>query len=262
VFLLALDLTAQFNELVDRFNYLGPFVVLLLCGVGLPLPEEVTLIASGLLLYQGKVDFVLISAVCAAAILLGDTIPYVIGRRYGLKALQNRFASKLLHPERFAIVENKFKIHGSWVVFMCRFLPGIRIPAYFTAGTLRMGYLRFLMLDGLGVLISVPTSIYIAMLFGGQVERIEEQMENFHLILAFVLVAVLGIVAFRMITRRRARQARELAALSQAGPEAVRATSPESVPEPDAATGGQPAPHTPAEGDETYKSRSGGPGGH
>ncbi len=241
MFLLALDLTQRLTELVDRFNYLGPFAVLLLCGLGLPLPEEVTLIASGLLLYQGKVAFLPITAVCASAILMGDSIPYFFGRRFGVRALENRLVAKFLHPERFAIVEGKFKRHGTWVVFMCRFLPGIRIPAYFTAGTLGMSYWRFLVLDGLGVLISVPTSIYIAMLFGGQVEKLEQQMENFHLVLTFALVAVLGVVFFRMVARRRARQARELAARAE------RASGTDGI-APEVAT--------------THKSQAGEPGGH
>ena len=203
---LLLELPQWVDQLVDRFNYLGPALILLLCGVGLPLPEEVTLIACGLLLYQGDVAFVPITIVCSVAILAGDTVPYLLGRRYGHSALENRWVAKVLHPERFAIVERKFQNHGSWVVFMCRFLPGIRIPAYFTAGTLGMRYLRFLLLDALGVMISVPTSIYIAKIFGGQVERLKEQMDNFHLILAFALVAVVGVVIFRMFIRRRERQ--------------------------------------------------------
>jgi len=73
-----------------------------------------------------------------------------------------------------------------------------------------MGYFRFVVLDGLGVLISVPTSIWIAMQFGGQVEKMQAQMENFHLLVSFALVAVLSIVGFRIIQRRRARQAREM----------------------------------------------------
>lgn len=210
MFALLTELPAWLSDFTDRFNYLGPFVVLLLCGVGLPLPEEVTLIASGLLLYQGKVEFVPITLVCSLAILLGDSIPYLVGRRMGQRALEHRWVAKVLHPERFAIVERKFQAHGSWVVFICRFLPGIRIPAYFTAGTLGMGYFRFVVLDGLGVLISVPTSIWIAMQFGGQVEKMQAQMENFHLLVSFALVAVLSIVGFRIIQRRRARQAREM----------------------------------------------------
>jgi len=198
------------SQLIERSHYLGPALVLFLCGLGLPLPEEVTLIASGLLLYQGKVAFIPITLVCSAAILAGDTVPYFLGRRYGLKALENRWVAKVLHPERFAIVEGKFKKHGSGVVFMCRFLPGIRIPAYFTAGTLGMGYPRFLFLDALGVMISVPTSIYLAMYFGGKIEELEKQLDNFNLILAFALVAVVGIVIFRMLHRRRHRQATAL----------------------------------------------------
>lgn len=216
--LLLLELPTWLSEFTDRFHYLGPFVVLLLCGVGLPLPEEVTLIASGLLLYQGKVEFLPITLVCSAAILLGDSIPYLVGRKMGPRALEHRWVAKILHPERFAIVERKFLKHGSWVVFLCRFLPGIRIPAYFTAGTLGMGYVRFIVLDALGVMISVPTSIWIAMEFGGQVEKMRERMDNFHLIVTFALVAVLGVVLFRMVVSRRDRQAKALKKAQQGLP--------------------------------------------
>ena len=208
--LLLLDLSEWVREFIENSSYLGPFVILLLCGVGLPLPEEVTLIAAGLLLHQGKVQFVPITLVCSIAILLGDSLPYLLGRKMGKRAIELKWVAKVLHPERFAIVEDKFQRHGSWVVFFCRFLPGIRIPAYFTAGTLRMGYLRFLILDTLGVLISVPTSIWIARAFGGQVEKMKEQMEHFHLILSFALVAVLSIVIFRIVVRRRDQQVQAL----------------------------------------------------
>jgi membrane protein DedA with SNARE-associated domain len=208
--LLLLDLPLWINDLVDRFHYLGPFVILVLCGVGLPLPEEVTLIASGLMLYQGKVEFLPITLVCSLAILLGDSLPYLLGRKVGTRALENRFVAKVLHPERFAIVEEKFRRHGSLMVFFCRFLPGIRIPAYFTAGTLGMGYLRFLILDSLGVLISVPTSIWIAKEFGGKMDQMKDQMENFHLILAFILLMVLCVMGYRMVIRRRERQVRSM----------------------------------------------------
>jgi membrane protein DedA with SNARE-associated domain len=207
--LILLEMPLWSVDLIERFHYLGPAMILLLCGVGLPLPEEVTLIASGLMVHQGKVEFLPITLVCAAAILAGDSLPYFLGRRIGPRALEHRWVSKLLHPERFAIVEEKFKRHGSLVVFFSRFLPGIRIPAYFTAGTLGMGYLRFLALDGLGVLISVPSSIWLAEQFGGQVESMKE-FENFHILLAFALVTVLSVGLFRMVIRRRERQVQAL----------------------------------------------------
>jgi membrane protein DedA with SNARE-associated domain len=190
----------------SEYHYLAPFVILLLCGFGLPLPEEVTLIGSGLLLYQGKVDFVAISTTCGAAILLGDSIPYWLGRRYGERALRVRWVRRILHPERFALLEKRFAEHGNWAIFTCRFLPGIRIPGYFTAGTLKMSYGRFLLLDFLGVLISVPTSIYLGKLFGERMELLQEKIQDFHLVLGFAILSLILIMFVRGRIRAREQQ--------------------------------------------------------
>lgn len=187
----------------ERYSYEAPFVVLLLCGIGLPLPEEVTLIGSGILLYKGHVEFWKITAVCSAAILIGDSIPFWLGRHYGMSALRHRWVAKVLHPERFAKIERKFQDHGNWATFAFRFFAGVRIPGYFVAGTMGMSYARFLFLDLLGVLISVPASIYLGRWFGGQVDRLKETMHQLHLVLAFLVVAVLLTVVVRAVIKRK-----------------------------------------------------------
>lgn len=189
----------------SRFHYTAPFVVLLLCGVGLPLPEEVTLIGSGLLLHRGEVEFVPIVVICSTAILLGDSIPFWLGRRYGMNALRWRPVRRLLHPERLRTLERRFREHGNWATFVCRFLPGIRIPGYFLAGSLGMRYPRFLILDGLGVAISVPVSIYLGKLFGGEIDELRSKSQDLHLILAFLVVTVLLTAIVRARARRGAR---------------------------------------------------------
>lgn len=196
-------LTDYVEALFGRFHYLAPFTVLFLCGLGLPLPEEVALIGSGILLHQEKVQFLPITIVCSAAILLGDSVPYWIGRHWGLAALKGKWVAKILHPERFAKLERRFAEHGNWVVFSCRFMPGLRIPAYFVAGTLGMSYIRFLVLDSLGVLVSVPISIWFGKIFGGSIELLRGKMKDLHLILAFAVVATLIVVVWRTWKRRR-----------------------------------------------------------
>jgi membrane protein DedA with SNARE-associated domain len=209
------DALEYLTDWFTRSHYLAPFTVLMLCGLGLPLPEEVTLIGCGLLLAQGQVDFVAITLVCSAAILLGDSIPFVLGRRYGLAALKTRWVARILHPERFAQLERKFAEHRNWAIFTCRFLPGLRIPGYFVAGTLGMSWLRFLLLDSLGVLVSVPTSIWVAFLFfrefGEELEGAARAVSEFnHVVLAGVAVLVVVVVVWKRL-RRRARRAAELA---------------------------------------------------
>jgi membrane protein DedA with SNARE-associated domain len=191
------------SEFFGEFSYLAAFTVLLLCGLGLPLPEEVTLIGSGILLYREEVEFLPITVVCSVAILLGDSIPFWLGRRYGTSALRLRWVSRLLRPERFARLRTRFDEYGNWAVFGCRFFAGIRIPGYFVAGTMGMRYSRFLLLDALGVLISVPISIYLGKLFGGQVDRLKETVHDIHLILAFLAFSLVLILLLRM--RRRSR---------------------------------------------------------
>jgi membrane protein DedA with SNARE-associated domain len=203
VFLLLLGVSEFLDGLFGRFHYLAPFTFLMLCGIGLPLPEEVALIGSGILLHEGRVEFVWITLVCSSAILLGDSIPFVLGRAYGLAALRSRWASKVLHPERFATLERRFASHGNWAVFTCRFLPGLRIPGYFVAGTLRMNYARFLLLDGLGVLISVPTSIWLGKLFGASIEELRHKMHSLHIWLAFAVISLVITMYVRSRMRKR-----------------------------------------------------------
>jgi len=195
-----LEQTTFLGEIFGEFSYLAPFIVLLLCGVGLPLPEEVTLIGSGILLYRGEVEFVPIVLVCSAAILLGDSVPYWLGRKYGNNALRVKWVARLLHPERMERLRQRFEAHGNWATFACRFFAGIRIPGYFVAGTMGMKYPRFFLLDALGVLISVPISIYFGKLFGGHVDTLKERVHDMHLILAF---AALSLLLILLVRRRR-----------------------------------------------------------
>lgn len=177
--------------------YVGAFLVLLLCGVGLPIPEELTLLGSGLLVHGGQVEFVPITLVCATAILLGDSIPYWLGRRFGMRALRLHWVARILHPERFSRLQRRYEAHGNWATFASRFFAGIRVPSYFLAGTMGMPYPRFLLLDALGVMISVPVSIYLGKVFGGEMDRLQARMGNFHLLLAFLLLSVVLIIVVR-----------------------------------------------------------------
>ena len=199
------DLVAWAESFIGDFNYFGPFLVLLLCGMGLPIPEEVTLIGCGLLLHSGKVEFQSISLVCAVAILLGDSMPYLLGRHYGEAALRLPWIRWVLHPERMLRMRRRFAEHGNWVIFSLRFLPGVRVGGYFTVGVMGVRYPRFILLDTLGVLISVPLSIYMGRLFAGQVEVLEERLGGLSLLLAFILLSVLIIVGARSRSQRRAR---------------------------------------------------------
>lgn len=217
-----IEQTGFLSGIFGEFSYLAPFVVLVLCGLGLPLPEEVTLIGSGLLYYRGEVEFVPIVVVCSVAILVGDSAPFWLGRRYGTSALKIPWVARLIHPDRFERMKVRFEEHGNWATFVCRFFAGVRIPGYFIAGTMGMRYTRFLLLDALGVLISVPISIYLGKVFGDKVDELKETIQDMHLILAFLALSLALILVVRH-RRRRTRRSMERRARKAA--EAARAAA-------------------------------------
>ncbi len=208
--MLLLDVQDFINQFFGDFGYIAPFVVLLLCGVGLPLPEEVSLIGAGVLLHRsetagGGIEFVPMCIVCSVAILLGDSAPFWLGRRYGLSALKIKWVERIVHPERFARLQTRFEEHGNWATFACRFFAGIRIPGYFVAGMMGMSYPRFLILDALGVLISVPISIWLGKVFADQVDELQAKMDDFHLIVAFLAISLVLILIVRARSKKASR---------------------------------------------------------
>jgi membrane protein DedA with SNARE-associated domain len=139
----------------------GPFGLLLACGLGLPVPEDIVLLAAGFLGAQNDIPFLRIVALMYMGILIGDCIVYSLGRFFGRRVLSSRIGRYLINQESLDRAEGAFTKYGRGVIFVGRFLPGLRAPIFFTAGLLRFEPLRFLFMDGLAALLSAPIFVWI-----------------------------------------------------------------------------------------------------
>ena len=138
-------------DLFNNGSYLGIIVLLVLTGMGLPLPEEVPIIAAGIASSDGSLPNVWLAFVsCVIGAVLGDSMLYAIGYHFGhnLAKKHPRFAH-LLHADREAQIEEMIRKHGLKVFFLARFMIGIRAPMYLTAGILRMPFRRFIVVDAI-----------------------------------------------------------------------------------------------------------------
>ena len=167
------------DRLVDfLLNFYGPtpyfliFGILVICGLGLPIPEDVTLFAAGLLSYYGLTDVWTMIAMAFLGVILGDTVIYWLGAHYGRKLTRHWFFHKLLPDDRLDAVRSQFHRKGNKLVFAARFMPGLRAPIFVSAGTLHLPYRTFLFYDGTAALVSVPLIIGAVYFFGEQVSKI------------------------------------------------------------------------------------------
>lgn len=157
-----MDLLQQLIRIFAENGYVAVFVALMICGAGLPLPEDVTLVAGGVIAGLGYANVHAMFALAMFGVLLGDSAIFLLGHHYGARIMQWRFVARILTPARYAKVQEKFARYGNRMLFFARFLPGMRTTIYVTAGmTHRVSFARFLLLDTLAALISVPIWVYL-----------------------------------------------------------------------------------------------------
>jgi len=205
-------------------GYVFIFGVLILCGFGLPVPEDVILVTGGVLAWiaspleqptaMGMLRDVGVQAmvlVGLAGILGGDTIIYWAGRRFGRRIAEVWPFRRLITPGKLERVERLLRQRGNVVVMIARFLPGLRAPTYFTVGHSRLPFWEFLLFDGMAALVSAPLWVLLGFWFGDDIEHAAREASDFgHLILAVVLGIVLVLV-FRARRRHKGRAPQETA---------------------------------------------------
>ena len=194
-------------------NFSGPvpyafvFIILLACGLGLPIPEDVTLFVAGILAYYGVFPVYSIILVCLAGVLIGDLTIYYLGHRFGRKLTKKWFFHKLLPDERLNAVQKRFHKTGNKLIFAARFMPGLRAPIYFSAGTLHLPFRVFIFYDGCAAMISVPAIVGSVYYFGDELDRVIRVIKEIEHSLFLVVFALIFAIATKWyITHRRLKR--------------------------------------------------------
>jgi membrane protein DedA with SNARE-associated domain len=196
------------------------FSLLVLCGFGFPMPEDVILVTGGVLAWlaspaESASWHTLLAdrgahtmmAVGLFGILAGDSVIYWAGRRLGARIAEFRLLRRLVPPDKLEQVEKLLRRRGNVVVVVARYLPGLRAPTYFTVGHSRLPYWEFLLFDGLAALVSAPLWVALGFWFGDDIERAAREASRFGHVVLLAAAVVLAALAFRWLQRRRAAQA-------------------------------------------------------
>jgi membrane protein DedA with SNARE-associated domain len=165
----------EFIEFLSSLNgpaaYLTIFGILFACGLGIPIPEDITLLAAGIVAASGSISLPGAFLVGYLGVLVGDALLFFAGRKYGHKVFRVWPFSRMMTPERILLAEKKIQRNARMICFAARFMPGLRAPIYLTCGVLRVKPSTFFLQDGLAALISVPIWIYLGNWFGQNLDQ-------------------------------------------------------------------------------------------
>jgi membrane protein DedA with SNARE-associated domain len=178
---------------------LMPFFVLILCGLGLPIPEDIVLIFLGFIIYNGYGSPFTGIILGYLGIIIGDSIIYFLGKKFGIKILKNKFFSRFLTKERIKKAKQFTKEHGKKTIFIGRFLPGLRAAIFFSCGLLKINYRTFFIIDSLAAILSAPIFVLLGYLFGDKINYIIQVVKKIDKI---VIIILLGVVIFLYLLKK------------------------------------------------------------
>jgi membrane protein DedA with SNARE-associated domain len=176
--------------------------------IGFVLPGETAVLLGGVLAGTDRLSLPLLLALVVAAAIVGDTVGYEVGRRYGPRVLASRPLRR--HDQRLQGAQTFLRERGGIAVFLGRFTAFLRAVMPGLAGTSRMPYGRFLAWNAAGGAFWGAGVALLGYFAGHSLDTIESVLGRTSL----VIIVVLALAA--LFFWHRSRRARERGAAAGA----------------------------------------------
>lgn len=190
-----MDLTLFLISYSAQFIYAGLFLLLFLSGLGLPIPEEMTLLTAGFLVHLEILRLYPTVITIFIGVLAGDLALYSIGRKWGKGIFTHRYLRKVFSENRLENVRRFFRDHGSKTIFIARFISGFRVAAFLAAGSMEMKPGKVLLYDFFAALVYIPLLLALAYYFGEKIQLLTDVVSRVDFIVkvALVLAGLMGL---------------------------------------------------------------------
>lgn len=188
----------------NPYFYLVFGLSLFFAGLCMPISADLVLLTAGYFAYRSQLSYSYLIPTAVTSILLADTIMFGVGRHFGRRVLRYWPFNKVLTPERMYWAESRFCKQGYRVVFLARFMPGIRTVFMFTSGMLGLNYKKFILYNFSGAIIFVPLILFSVRWISGNLEYIRLKLVDYQwwafgfIVLGFIVFYILNKFFFRM----------------------------------------------------------------
>jgi len=186
-----------------RHGYIVLFASVLAQQLGMPLPSTPFIVAAGALAHAGQLSFDATILVAFSAAMIADLVWFEIGRLRGIRVLQ--FLCRISLEPDYCVrrTENTFARYGAKTLIVGKIVPGISAVATPMAGVYGLARSRFLLFDGLGILLWIGTFELLGYLFSDQLEDVVAYASRFGLLTALFIGGLAAYVGWKYAQRRR-----------------------------------------------------------
>jgi membrane protein DedA with SNARE-associated domain len=116
--------------------------------------------------------------VCICGVVFSDVLLYVLGRWFGEWLFNRPWMARILPPDKHKRTVENFHRYGVGILIFGRLVPGIRMPLFLTAGSMRLPLPRFLLADGLGAVVGNSLFFFLGFWLGDSIKTLLGQAEE------------------------------------------------------------------------------------
>jgi membrane protein DedA with SNARE-associated domain/rhodanese-related sulfurtransferase len=201
--------------LEDRHVFWILAVNTLLHELGVPLPMMPTALVVGARAASGATDPLVAIVAILVATVIGNSVWFAAGRRYGAGVLKLLCRLSLSADTCVARTESAFGRWGWSSLVVGRFLPGVSLVAPPLAGALGMRWSKFLILTAAGAALYGLVVVGAGMLLADQIESALRELASLGWQALAAVAAVLALyIAWRWWWRRRVARALDVSRIS------------------------------------------------
>jgi len=192
------------TTLIEHSPYAGILILLILGEIGLPFPEDATLILSGFLMSQRVTKPLPTLIVVYCGLLMTDFSLYWFGKKYGRGVIEHKRFRRILSADRLLTLEEKFKKWGIYVVFVGRHFLGIRAQVFLVAGVMRMSALKFILADAASAILTMTLMIGLGFLGGNSIQVLHKNLNRIeHVGILIVVILFTAWILYNYFKNRK-----------------------------------------------------------
>lgn len=194
-------------HMLEKFGYLGVFLMMTLENIFPPIPSEVVLTFGGYITTRTELSIWGVAASATGGSVLGAVILYRIGLLLGMEDLE-KIIGRWGHILRIKIediykADAWFKRYGYWTIFFFRMIPFIRSLISIPAGIANMKCGLFLLLTVTGTFVWNILLIWMGTIFDESWKDVLMWMDRYSNITYGILtLAAVVFIAGRIYRRR------------------------------------------------------------
>lgn len=184
------------TDWIEHYGYAILFLSLMLELIALPIPGEFLMGYVGVLVFQGKLSWILSIVIAGIGSCTGMTISYWIGNKLGTPFFHKHGHRIHMGPDRLEKMSNWFENYGNKLLLIAYFIPGVRHFTGYFSGITHLSFRAYATYAYIGAFIWTGTFISLGKLLGPQWEQFHTSLKKYFFVGSVIVIILFVIIYF------------------------------------------------------------------